>query len=418
MARATPEDVLAAASAGRNWEGVPVPGGVAATAANGRWQGDRAEGVTVVELMTEEEKEGVDVPRAEGVPVIDMTAEEEEEEGQGVGDPRAEGVMVIDMTLESSDDEAEEEVKWVGQYSSSQSILLVGDGDFSFSLALATGFGSGTNLVATSIDCYDTLKKKYSGAESNLAELKKMGAVTLHGVNAKTMKLHTDLKMRRFDRIVFNFPHAGFKGKEDQPHMINSHRNLVKDFFHSASFMLRPDGEVHVSHKTTYPYRKWNLEELASVFALFLIEQVDFHIQDYPGYNNKRGDGQRCDQPFLLGKCSTFKFKIGDIKNKRRARKTGPMPYSGRSRNAHFNYQPADLGPFHPIPLVPQMPQPYVPFHMPSMPAYSEFITHEAVQRCRLAEAGCIPEPISYTAVTVPRGHPWHGHPWTWGSSW
>ena len=50
-------------------------------------------------------------------------------------------------------DGEEEEDKWVGQYSSSQSILLVGEGDFSFSLALATGFGSGGNIVATSLDC-------------------------------------------------------------------------------------------------------------------------------------------------------------------------------------------------------------------------------------------------------------------------
>jgi 25S rRNA (uracil2634-N3)-methyltransferase len=42
-----------------------------------------------------------------------------------------------------------------------------------------------------------------------------MGATILHGIDAKTMKLHTDLKMRRFDRIIFNFPHAWFKGKED-----------------------------------------------------------------------------------------------------------------------------------------------------------------------------------------------------------
>jgi 25S rRNA (uracil2634-N3)-methyltransferase len=45
----------------------------------------------------------------------------------------------------------------VGQYSSTQSILLVGEGDFSFSLALATGFGSGENLVATSLDRYGKL---------------------------------------------------------------------------------------------------------------------------------------------------------------------------------------------------------------------------------------------------------------------
>ena len=44
--------------------------------------------------------------------------------------------------------------KRLGQYSSTQSILLVGDGNFSFSLALAAAFGSGANLVATSLDTY------------------------------------------------------------------------------------------------------------------------------------------------------------------------------------------------------------------------------------------------------------------------
>ena len=101
----------------------------------------------------------------------------------------------------------------------------------------------------------------------------------------------------------------------------SSHRGLVKVFFRSASLLLRPDGEVHVSHKTKHPYKKWNLEGLASEFTLFLVEQVDFHIEDYPEYNNKRGDGLHSDQPFLLGKCSTFKFRIRDIKKMKRVRK-------------------------------------------------------------------------------------------------
>ena len=168
----------------------------------------------------------------------------------------------------------------------------------------------------------------------------------------------------------------------------SSHRGLVKDFFRSASLLLRPDGEVHVSHKTKHPYRKWNLEGLASEFTLFLVEQVDFHIEDYPGYNNKRGDGLHSDQPFLLGKCSTFKFRIRDIKKMKRVRKLGPMLDSGSSRNANFNNQQDGFGHFNPTLLVPEMAQPYTPFQMPSMPMCSEFFDHEAVQRCHLAETG------------------------------
>jgi 25S rRNA (uracil2634-N3)-methyltransferase len=64
------------------------------------------------------------------------------------------------------------------------------------------------------------LTRKYGKAEANVTELKRLGATVLHGVDAKTMKLHSCLNMRHFDRIVFNFPHAGFKGKEDQLHVI------------------------------------------------------------------------------------------------------------------------------------------------------------------------------------------------------
>jgi 25S rRNA (uracil2634-N3)-methyltransferase len=75
------------------------------------------------------------------------------------GAPAAAEIAVEgDEAEEEADEEEyeddEEEEKWLGQYSSTQSILLVGDGDFSFSLALATGFGSGANLVATSLDTY------------------------------------------------------------------------------------------------------------------------------------------------------------------------------------------------------------------------------------------------------------------------
>ncbi|XP_045822257.1 heavy metal-associated isoprenylated plant protein 41-like [Trifolium pratense] len=156
--------------------------------------------------------------------------------------------------------------------------------------------------------------KKYKLAKSNLDELKKLGACILHGVDATKLKFDSHLKMRRFDRIIFNFPHAGFVKKEDNWLMIKMHKDLVYGFFKNARHMLVANGEIHVNHKMKPPYTNWNLEKLAEKSFLILIECAKFEKKDYPGYNNKRGDGNRCDKPFYLGECSTFKFTSLDAK--------------------------------------------------------------------------------------------------------
>ncbi|KAL2332869.1 hypothetical protein Fmac_014082 [Flemingia macrophylla] len=228
------------------------------------------------------------------------------------------------VKMEESSIIEEEEAKWVTHYSSDHHILLVGEGDFSFSLFLAKSFASAANIVASSLNSYDDVVTMYKHAKSNLDDLNKLGACILHGVNATKMKLHPDFKMRRFDRVVFNFPHAGFHGKEDNPSLIKMHKELVLGFFKNASRMLRPNGEIHVSHKTTPPFDNWDIEKLATQCFLTLIECADFKREDYPGYNNKRGDGRRCDEPFPLGKCCTYKF-IFIPKSKRKHLKRNQM---------------------------------------------------------------------------------------------
>ncbi|CAH1424789.1 unnamed protein product [Lactuca virosa] len=202
------------------------------------------------------------------------------------------------------------EVKWAKHYSSNHQILLVGEGDFSFSMSLAMSFGFASNIVASSLDSYDDVMKKYKRAKTNLEMLCNFGAQILHGVDSTRMKLHTDLRMRKFDRIVYNFPHAGFLGKESDDLVIMKHRNLVRGFLRNASGMLRPNGEIHVTHKAARPFDSWNIEELATQSGLTLIECVKFKIEDYPGYNNKRGAGRNPDQAFPLGECNTFKFIV------------------------------------------------------------------------------------------------------------
>lgn len=74
--------------------------------------------------------------------------------------------------------------------------------------------------------------------------------------------------------------------------------------------MLCPDGEIHINHKIKAPFDSWRIEDLGSECLLVFAGLDDFKIEDYPGYANKRGSGSRSDDPFPLGECRTFKFKL------------------------------------------------------------------------------------------------------------
>nr|XP_043621498.1 heavy metal-associated isoprenylated plant protein 41-like [Erigeron canadensis] len=227
----------------------------------------------------------------------------------------------------------QKEVRWLKHYSSDHRILLVGEGDFSFSLSLALAFGDVSNIVATSFDSYDAVIKKYKGAKTNMEILRSLGAQLLHEVDALQMNLHKDLQKQKFDRIIFNFPHAGFLGLEDDQQVIMIHRILVCGFLKNASEMLHPKGEIHVTHKTSDPFHLWNIEELATQNSLTLLERVNFRLKDYPGYHNKRGDGDRSDSSFPLGACSTYKFVFFS-----KGAKCGPS--AGRNKVSQKKKQP------------------------------------------------------------------------------
>lgn len=113
------------------------------------------------------------------------------------------------------------------------------------------------------------------------------------------------------------------------------HRELVFGFFRGASHMLRADGQIHVSHKNKAPFCHWNLEELASRCFLVLIQLVAFEKNKYPGYENKRGDGSRCDEPFILGECSTFKFRFSRVAKELYAEKVKGRQVKERESKCH-----------------------------------------------------------------------------------
>ncbi|KAL6287122.1 hypothetical protein ACE6H2_011512 [Prunus campanulata] len=204
-----------------------------------------------------------------------------------------------------------EKQRWIGHYSSSHKILLVGEGDFSFSACLARAFRSATNMVATTFESEDTLFKEHWSSEAHVDELQRRGCLVLHEVDAYDMDQHPTLMFMKFDIIVFNFPHAGHDyWLCERDNELIRHRGLLEAFFRSASGMLGEGGEIHVSHRDDYPYRKWKLKKLAKKAGLVLKEKVWFEKSDYPGYHQKRGGGIESNKTFPLIECYTFKFSL------------------------------------------------------------------------------------------------------------
>ncbi|XP_031492631.1 uncharacterized protein At4g26485-like [Nymphaea colorata] len=203
---------------------------------------------------------------------------------------------------------------YIVNYSEWEEILLVGEGDFSFSLGLARALGDGTNMIATSLDRPDNLHRKYSNGIENVRELRALGCRVLHGIAVRWMSRHAFLQSKKFHKIVFNFPYANLRFPDECEKQIRLHRDLMKGFFSNARALLAEGGEVHVSHKLTYPYDEWHVEEIAEHNGLQLIKCVPFRISDYPGYSNKRGYGNDglSDTSFPLGASGTFKFTAAD----------------------------------------------------------------------------------------------------------
>lgn len=118
-------------------------------------------------------------------------------------------------------------------FQSTDTILLIGEGNFSFALALSSFSQSSSssaseytlatpttsahplahlppqNITATAYDTSEECYSKYPEAEMIVEKLKSMGAEVLFGVDGTQLEKSKVLKGRKWDRVVWNFPHAG-----------------------------------------------------------------------------------------------------------------------------------------------------------------------------------------------------------------
>jgi 25S rRNA (uracil2634-N3)-methyltransferase len=98
-------------------------------------------------------------------------------------------------------------------------ILLIGEGNFTFARALVTHQQSSSssplqhlppqNVTATAYDTEEECYKKYVDAKEVVQVLREMGVQVVFGVDATKLEKCTALKGKRYDKLVWNFPHAG-----------------------------------------------------------------------------------------------------------------------------------------------------------------------------------------------------------------
>jgi 25S rRNA (uracil2634-N3)-methyltransferase len=100
-------------------------------------------------------------------------------------------------------------------FSPTDRILLIGEGDFSFARALTLNVPAALeslppgNITATAYDTEEDCYAKYPDAEIIVQGLREKGVHVLFGVDATKLEKVSALKGRKWDRIVWNFPHAG-----------------------------------------------------------------------------------------------------------------------------------------------------------------------------------------------------------------
>lgn len=180
------------------------------------------------------------------------------------------------------------------------SVLVLGDGDFTFTRGLVRRRHGGKGVVGTSFDSRTAVLRKYPNSETVLAEIARGKARILHGIDARA--LHTGpLRSELFDRIVFNFPHSGQQ-------RVHVNRALLRDFFSSATRVLSPGGEIHVTLRDRPPYSNWQVELQASAAGLTVASNRMFDPSQFPGYAHRTtlADAEAFDFRF----CRTRVFRV------------------------------------------------------------------------------------------------------------
>ena len=168
-------------------------------------------------------------------------------------------------------------------------ILLVGEGDFSFACWLCEYLTDGSNITATAFDSLETAEIKFPNLQEKLEILQDYEAKVYFNIDATNLK---NKKIKVYDKIIFNFPHAG-KGIKDQDRNILCNQELLLGFLSQAESYLAEFGRIYVTLKLGIPYDLWDLKKISVKCGYATLKSFVFNPKDYPGYAHRRTIGYK-----------------------------------------------------------------------------------------------------------------------------
>ena len=171
-------------------------------------------------------------------------------------------------------------------------ILSVGSGDGSQQAAIVKS--GHHNIISTFFDNEQAVIAKYGKAREHITLLREKSAV-LFEVDATELHSHPRLTKKKFDVIIFTFPHTGVSNfacgySGPNPVSIESNKQLIRNFLKSAQHIIAHDGEIQITLKTSAPYNKWTFPD----FVEYEIEPKSnhgFNAQLFPGYVHQSTKG-------------------------------------------------------------------------------------------------------------------------------
>ena len=141
----------------------------------------------------------------------------------------------------------------------------MGEGDLSFGAALAVAWGAAENLTATRLRRRGdggAPKPRGGGRERvDAARARRARARRRRDAAARRVKA---LRAGGFDRVVFNFPHAG-AGIKDQKRNIETNQALLRGFFDGAGAARERRRDLTLAHGP--PCDSWDCVLIAARWA-------------------------------------------------------------------------------------------------------------------------------------------------------